>query len=222
MSPAARPEIDDLLQEMIAPPAPSAADRARRRRLAASAATVGLGLVGITSLTTSALFTDNDAVSGGGFTTGTVDVTLEASAETFLRVDSMVPGDVAYQPLTIRNSGSLGYRYAVEKSFQDVKAPLSEQLRLAVYAVPDPTACTADGVVGLAPLRAPAPVAAGGPVLLGDPATGPQDGDRTVVSTEADVLCFGLYLPLETGDDFQASATTLGLKVWAEQSAHTG
>jgi spore coat-associated protein N len=220
MSPAARPEIDDLLQEMIEPSAAGAADRARRRRLAASVATVGLGLVGITSLTTSAVFTDNDAVSGGGFTTGTVDVTLEASPETFLRVDSMVPGDVVYQPLTVRNDGSLQYRYAVEKSFEDVTAPLSTQLQLAVYAVADAAACTADGVRGLEPLRAPAPVAAGGPVLLGDPATGQQDGDRLVVSTDDDVLCFGLYLPLSTGDEFQASAMTLGLKVWAEQSAH--
>jgi spore coat-associated protein N len=222
MSPAARPEIDDLLQEMIAPPAPSAADRARRRRLAASAATVGLGLVGITSLTTSAVFTDNDAVSGGGFTTGTVDVALHHPTESFLQVDTMVPGDVAYQPLEIRNDGSLGYRYAVEKTFEDVTAPLSEQLQLAVYAVADAAACTADGVAGLQPLRAPASVAAGGPVLLGDPATGPQDGDRLVVATAVDVLCFGLYLPLETGDEFQASSTTLGVTVWAEQSAHNG
>jgi spore coat-associated protein N len=221
MSTAARPEIDDLLQEMIAPPAPNAADRARRRRLAASAATVGLGLVGITSLTTSAIFTDNDSVSGGGFTTGTVDVSVAAS-ETFLRVDSMVPGDVAYQPLTVHNDGSLGYRYAMEKSFEDVNAPLSEQLQLAVYAVPDEASCTADGVSGLQPLRAPAPIAADGAVLLGDSATGPQDGDRLVVATATDVLCFGLYLPLETGDAFQSSSTTLGLTVLAEQSAHNG
>ncbi len=221
MSTAARPEIDDLLQEMISPPAPSGADRARRRRLAASAATVGLALVGITSLTTSAVFTDNDDVSGGGFTTGTVDVRLDAP-ETFLRVDTMVPGDVSYQPLAIRNDGSLGYRYAVEKSFEDAGAPLSGQLQLAVYAVPDQASCTADGVAGLAPLRAPAPVSADGPVLLGDRSTGPQDGDRLVVSTDVDHLCFGLYLPLQTGDEFQSSSTTLGLKVWAEQSAHNG
>jgi spore coat-associated protein N len=219
MTTPARPDIDDLLQEMIAPPAPSAADRARRRRLVASAATVGLGLVGVTSLTTSALFTDNDSVAGGGFTTGTVDVSL-ASSETFLTVGSMVPGDIAYQPLTIRNDGSLGYRYSVEKSFQDAGAPLSGQLQLAVYSVADEGSCTADGVSTLQPLRAPAPVAADGAVLLGDRSTGQQDGDRLVVATDVDVLCFGLYLPPETDNTFQSSSTTLGLTVWAEQSAH--
>ncbi|GAA2721950.1 TasA family protein [Cellulomonas aerilata] len=220
MSSPARPDMDDLLQEMIAPATPSAADRARRRRLAASAATVGLGLVGVTSLTTSALFTDNDSVSGGGFTTGTVDVGLTA-AETFLEVASMVPGDAAYQPLTVRNDGSLGYRYAVEKSFADTgDAALSGQLQLAVYSVVDEASCTADGVAGLQPLRAPAPVAADGPVLIGDRTTGGQAGDRLVVATDVDVLCFGLYLPPETDNTFQNASTTLGLTVWAEQSAH--
>lgn len=219
MSTSGRPEMDELLQEMIAPAGPSAATRARRRRLTASAATVGLALVGVTSLTTAALFTDNDAVTGGGFTTGTIDVELGAAA-TFLQLDTMVPGDVAYQPLTVRNAGSLEYRYAVEKSFTDAGAPLSSQLRLAVFAVADEAACSAEGTAGLPALRGPAPVDADGPTLLGSKAAGGQDGDRLVVSTDDDVLCFAVHLPPETDNAFQSSSTTLALTVYAEQSAH--
>ena len=49
--------MDDLLQEMI-DPAPQRADVSRWRRLGATAAIFALAGLGITSLTTNALFTD--------------------------------------------------------------------------------------------------------------------------------------------------------------------
>ena len=54
--------MDDLLQEMI-DPAPAHHDAPRRRRLWTTVAIVGLAAVGATTLTTSAIFTDNDATS---------------------------------------------------------------------------------------------------------------------------------------------------------------
>ena len=216
MSRAGRPEIDELLHEMIAPAAESAPERARRRRLTATAATVGLALLGVTSLTTSALFTDNDSLDGGTFTTGTLKVGL-APSETFLEVGGLVPGDVRYQPLVVRNDGSLGYRYAVEKTVVDAGVPLSEKLQLTAYAMPDPAACTADGVAALEPVRATAPLSADGAVLLGDRSTGQHPGDRSVVSGGSEVLCFQVALPLDTDDTYQASSTTVTLTVLAEQ-----
>lgn len=50
--------MDELLEEMITP-APSPTEVARRRRLYSSVAIIALAVVGVTSLTTSALFTDN-------------------------------------------------------------------------------------------------------------------------------------------------------------------
>jgi spore coat-associated protein N len=54
--------MDERLQEMIAP-APSRSDMARRRRLVSTFVIVALAVVGIASLTTSALFTDNEAIT---------------------------------------------------------------------------------------------------------------------------------------------------------------
>jgi len=219
MSRSVTPEVDQLLHEMIAPAATGLAERARRRRLAASAATVGLALVGMGSLSTSALFTDHDDIAGGEFTTGTIKVGLKPSS-TFLRLEGMIPGDVSYGSLAVVNDGSLGYRYAVEKSAVDAVAPLSGQLLLTAFAVPDAASCTAEGVAGREPVRPTATLAADGSVLIGDRTTGGQPGDRLVVASGSEVLCFEVALPLETTDAFQGASTTVSLTVYAEQSAH--
>ena len=54
--------MDDLLHEMINP-APAPRDGARRRRLWTTVVIVGLAAIGATTLTTSAIFTDDDATS---------------------------------------------------------------------------------------------------------------------------------------------------------------
>ena len=66
--------MDDLLQEMI-DPAPVHPDAPRRRRLWSTVAIVGLAAVGATTLTTSAIFTDNDSTSAT-IESGTVDLQI--------------------------------------------------------------------------------------------------------------------------------------------------
>ena len=66
--------MDDLIREMIAPERRSDLDRGRRSRLVATALTVALAAVGVTSLVTGALFSDTEAVSASDFQTGTVDI----------------------------------------------------------------------------------------------------------------------------------------------------
>lgn len=213
--------MDDLLQEMIQPAGPTAQDRARRRRLITSAATVGLAVVGVTSLTTSALFTDNDAASGGGFTTGSVDVSLTPAAD-FLKIDNMAPGDTQYRSLVVNNPGSLAYRYAVTKSWTDTNAefPLSGVLQLATFALPTGTECSAATAVPGANVRALDTVAAQGAPLFGDTTPGSQPGDRTLPATQSEVLCFQITLPTAVGNDYQLSSSTVSIQVFAEQTVN--
>ena len=80
--------MDDLLQEMI-DPAPVHRDAPRRRRLWTTVAIVGLAAVGATTLTTSAIFTDNDSTSAD-IETGTVDLAIGRAGA--LRVHAAEPG----------------------------------------------------------------------------------------------------------------------------------
>ncbi len=72
--------MDDLLQEMI-DPTPQRGDTSRWRRFGATAAIFALAGLGITSLTTSALFTDRESTAGD-LLTGTVDLSLGTFAFT--------------------------------------------------------------------------------------------------------------------------------------------
>ncbi len=108
--------MDDLLQEMI-DPEPRRADVSRWRRLGATAAIFALAGLGITSLTTSALFTDRETTAGD-LLTGTVDVSLGADgapgATFFAMPDGgLPPGGAVARTVTVTNSGSLQLRYAV-------------------------------------------------------------------------------------------------------------
>lgn len=102
--------MDDLLQEMI-DPEPPRRDAARRRRLWASIAVFSLAAVGVTSLTTSALFTDTDSVAGD-LLTGTVDISSQMAQFT-LPTGGLAPGDTVTDEVTVTNSGSLQLRYAI-------------------------------------------------------------------------------------------------------------
>lgn len=107
--------MDELLQEMI-DPAPQRGDVSRWRRLGATAAIFALAGLGVTSLTTSALFTDRDTTAGD-LLTGTVDLRLgtdaNGTADFVLPTLGMAPGDSVARQLEVHNDGSLAQRYAV-------------------------------------------------------------------------------------------------------------
>src|SRR4051794_204489 len=98
--------MDDLLQEMIEPPV-SKYDVARRRRLVSTVAILGLAAVGVTSLTTSALFTDRDDVGGNTFTTGTINLSVPTTGKWTMPAGGMAPRDTRYSTLTVTNTGAL-------------------------------------------------------------------------------------------------------------------
>ncbi|MGV8967748.1 MAG: TasA family protein [Cellulomonas sp.] len=229
--------MDDLLQEMIQPAGPTSHDRARRRRLVMSAATVGLAVIGVTSLTTSALFTDNDSATSGTFTTGSVDIS-RGPDQAVINATNMAPGDITWGPITVNNSGSLGFRYAIAYNFTDTvtvprtpvvdAAPslLSTQLSLTVNLVADAASCTSEGPKGTTSVLATIPAGqavTAETVIIGLRTTGvskPAGTERPLDSGKSEVLCVGVGMDLLADNSFQKTAADLTLTFYAEQTAN--
>ena len=234
--------MDELLQEMIAP-APSRSDMARRRRLVSTFVIVALAVVGITSLTTSALFTDNETIVGGAITTGTVDLTTSGVLTFGVPAAGLAPGDAAFATVKVTNAGSLAYRYAVRYQATDVDrtpgtvtstlpagtastALLSTQLTLTSYVLGTGTgtvaACDRVGTGGGPVLASvPAPLATGALTeFIGKVQQGDQPGDQTLTSQADQTLCFRIDLPTTTTSDYQDTSTTITLQFDAEQTVN--
>jgi len=226
--------MDELLQEMITP-APSRSDMARRRRLVSTFAIVALAVVGITSLTTSALFTDNEAIVGGAITTGTVNLTTSGVLDFGIPATNLAPGDAAFATVVVTNSGSLAYRYAVLYQATDVAVPpataptaaLSSQLKLTSYILGDGGVGSCDhagtdAATVLETLKSVGPALATAALtkFIGDPATGAQTGDQALASQGTQTLCFRVDLPLTTTNDYQDTSTKITLRFDAEQTVN--
>jgi predicted ribosomally synthesized peptide with SipW-like signal peptide len=231
--------MDELLLEMV-DPRPQRHDAARRRRLVSTVVILGLAGVGVTALTTAALFTDNEAVSGNGITTGTID--LAASAPDFVVPSGgLAPGDAVLAEITVRNGGSLRYRYAVRYQAEDVDttpgtdthepdagdvttARLSEQLQLRLYSG---VTCTRAGTDAAQPLTSAGHVDGRGALatdgwtaLLGDPTGLAQPGDRDLPSQEEETLCVRLDLAQDAGNEYQDTSSSISLRFDAEQTTN--
>jgi spore coat-associated protein N len=194
-------------------------DRRRRRRLAASIGIAALSLVTLGSLTTGALFSDSQDLGANAFTTGTVVIGTTPATALFT-VNNMAPGDVVGKPLTVSNTGTLALRYATTATATDpdTKA-LRGQLQFSVYSNVGAAACSADNVAGGTLLFGPAAIGAASSVF-GDPAQGQQPGDRTLLASTSETLCFVASLPLSTDNTFQAATTTVTFTFDAEQTAN--
>ena len=231
--------MDELLQEMIAP-APSSSDLARRRRLVSTFAIIALAAIGVTSLTTSALFTDNESVTSGNITTGTVDLSTTAPVSFTVPAGGLAPGDAAFATVTVTNSGSLEYRYAVTYKATDTDtspgvgtvlptgvtvttALLSSQLQLRAYLLAAPASCDLPGTASATPLASAGPALSTDPAMtpfIGAVATGQQTDDRTLSATTKETLCLRVDLRKETTNDYQDTATNITLRFDAEQTVN--
>lgn len=168
-------------------------------------------------LVSAALFTDVARNEGSTIDAGTIDV---ASAPVTFDLDAsgLVPGDVVATAIEFRNDGSLELRYALT-SVVDA-AQLADLLELTIRS--GVTQCDAvgadvDGVLLAGPVRLGG--TAGDPVL-GNPATGPQAGDRVLTPGASEVLCFRAELPSSVDEAAAAGlATVAELRVDAEQTA---
>lgn len=216
--------MDELIEEMI-DPAPSREDVARRRRAWATGSILVLAGVGATSLTTAAVFTDTDPLTGA-LSTGTL-VLDAGGAELTMPVGGLAPGGTVVAPLTVSNSGSLELRYALSISAASTStsgADLRDQLRLRVL---EDATCTVESVVAAPVLgRLPATDGAFGlpaaeVAVVGDPATGAQTGDRTLVAvTGAETLCLEVHMSRDAGNDYQDTSVELSLVLDSEQTVN--
>ncbi|MBO9555943.1 MAG: hypothetical protein J7523_15300 [Cellulomonas sp.] len=220
--------MDDLLQEMI-DPAPAPKDAPRRRRLWMTVVIVGLAVVGVTKLTTAALFTDN-ATTGSAITSGTIDLTTDELTLPVLD-GGIMPGDAVVAPVNVTNAGTLSYWYAVTYTATNTDtqtgagtgaddAHLSDRLVLDVYA--DLPRCTAPSDTdGATPLATITGLSTSEAALVGDRTLESNAKNRVLGSTQAETLCVKVSFP-STADDnaYQGTATAVSLKFYASQTAH--
>ncbi|QGQ18548.1 hypothetical protein GC089_03850 [Cellulomonas sp. JZ18] len=229
--------MDELLEEMI-DPAPSREDAARRRRAWATGSILALAAVGVASLTTSALFTDQDDLAGT-ISTGTLVLGAEG-AQFDMPLGGLAPGGSVVAPLRVVNEGSLELRYALSVSAQRATPEgrpggagnLTEQLRVTVLA-PGVTCTTeataapaAADVLGASPSTTGFGLPATDTPIVGDPATGadttPGAGDRTLPGgSDADeTLCVRVDMASTAGNEFQDTAAVLRFVLDSEQTVN--
>lgn len=163
-----------------------------------------------------AVFTDQAAVDGNTFTTGSVDIST-SPATALVTFSDMAPGDEVTAPLTVSNdSTTLELRYAVTST--TTEDTLAAQLDLTIKE--DVTTCTNAGFdTDGTPVYATGDLGSmAGINAIGDPTQGAQAGDRVLAASANEVLCFNVELPLTTGDAFQGLTTTATFTFDAEQT----
>ena len=228
--------MDDLLHEMI-DPAPQRADVSRWRRLGATAAIFALAGLGITSLTTSALFTDRETTAGD-LLTGTVDVGLDGTDTFALPAEGLAPGDSVAKPITVTNDGSLALRYAVSYQTSDPTTALATDPALGAEAAPTATEDVRDWmslevfvvdathpcVAANDTNRDSAPPAAtlskdatAFTPILGSYLTTPFTDGRELTVSGSEQLCARATLDVDAGNALQATGTKITLRFDAEQ-----
>ena len=165
----------------------------------------------------SALLTSSAPVAHNAFVSGTLVLGTHPT-EALIAFSGMAPGDQVTQPLMIANTGSLSLRYAVtsETTHPDNK-DLARQLVIAIKA--DVMDCSNTGFAASGqPLYSGALAAA----AVGDPAQGPQVGDRVLNAGASETLCFQATLPTTSSNAYQLAATTASFTFSAEQTANNG
>lgn len=179
----------------------------RRRRLVAL--TVGgLVLAATTTAGTSALFTDQEVVSGNTFAAGTFDLTANQPGPK-IELPNMLPGDSADFDVVVGNGGTLELRYAVEGAFSAVTEGgqnLGETLDLQVTDSEGATLFEGN--------------AASLTKLVGDKAEGPQAGDRVLAAAGTETLTFTVTYPEDSDNTFAGADASLTLTFDAEQTVN--
>jgi len=218
--------MDDLLHDMINPP-PAPRDGARRRRLWTTVVIVGLAAIGATTLTTSAIFTDQDATSAS-IQTGNVSLDLGDPTAFAFTPQNLAPGSSTFVPLTVTNDGSLELRYSISyfgtPGGGTGAGDLTDVLELRMYAL-SATSCTLTGTNAATTINtAGVPVnnwpASPGNPLVGDPGVSLATGDRTLPSGvgNSESLCARVDFPISAGNEYQDTSATLNLVFNSEQT----
>jgi hypothetical protein len=215
--------MDDLLEELDSFDRATPADRDRRRRAVATAAICGLAFVGIGQLATGALFKDSASASVT-YTSGDVEIEANGRPTTTLSsAANLAPGDIVFRPVSVTNGGTLDLRYSVTGVIDSQSKSLGGELRYTVYdgmTVPECNAANASRDVSSGTsLVSDASIGTSSTNLVGNPATGRQNGDRAINAGDPpDVLCVAMELPLATTSAFAGADASVTLTFAAEQT----
>lgn len=197
---------------------PSNATRSRPgngARILASLAVLALA-GGVFTVSSLALFTDSEEVTGNAFTTGSVDLTA-TPVTAVVTAAGMAPGDQVTAPLDVANTGTLELRYSMTSS--TTEDALAAELQLTVkegVTACDDAGWAADGTT----LYSGVLGTMAGSLVIGDPAQGTQAGDRVLAAGASEVLCVNVTLPLSAGNSAEGLSTTATFTIDAEQTAN--
>lgn len=173
--------------------------------------------VGLLSLTSTALLTNAETVSGNTFDATTVIIDADSAATAF-NLPTMRPGDEAVLEVTAANGGAAAFRYAITSTTtEDV---LASELVLTVRdQVTNCTEADWDSTGNqLYTGKLGDTTTSGGLRLVGDPATGADSGDRVLAASTTEDLCFHVALPVSALT--QNVGTTATFNFEAEQTAN--
>lgn len=166
---------------------------------------------------TFASFTD-DATAAATFSAGTVDLLVGGKVDdahdfAALTVSNLKPGDVKYAPLSVANSGSLGFSYKMTGATVDTAnkpAGLGAALRVEVRSVGTSTTCDAASFS-----------ASTTTVAASSAFSSVSTAARSVAVGASETLCFQVTFPNRTAAEdnpLQGSATTATLTLTATQA----
>lgn len=174
---------------------------------------------GLTGIATSALFTDTDTIAANTFTTGSVTLSTNPTTAA-IAMANMVPGDKVTRPITVTNAGSMSLRYSVLSTTDALDANvLAPQLDLTIKT--GVTTCDnanfgSSGVIAVGTATGDLGSTTGTKVM-GDAATGPNTGDRTL-APGSEILCLQVELPIGVGSGSMGKTTTATFKFDSEQT----
>lgn len=171
---------------------------------------------GIFTFASLALFTDQEAVGGNSFSTGTIDL-VATPASAVVTMPAMAPGDQVTASLDVANSGSLEFRYAVTSTTtEDVLASaLALTIKSGVATCDDANWSSTGTVLWSGVLGS-----TGTTAVIGSNAQGSDPGDRVLAGGANEALCFNVSLPLATGNASQGLTSTATFTFDAEQTAN--
>ncbi len=196
----------------------------KRLKLALSGVLL-LGVSGLVTVGTLAMFTDSQSVGANAFSAGTIDLTATPSSA-LVTFSNMMPGDTVTDDLVLSNAGLESLRYSVTSTATNTDSKsLKDQLVLTVKTVDATTpSAPCDNFDGTQLYTGDVDSSAG--KIVGDSATGQHGvaatgGDRTLAASASETLCFSVNMPSSTGNAFQGSATTATFVFDAEQTKNT-
>jgi camelysin-like metallo-endopeptidase len=176
------------------------------------------GFAALVTVSSSALFTDQQAVGANAFATGNIDISV-APASAAITFSGMMPGDTVTDDLVVTNVvGGSSLRYAVSSTATnaDGKA-LKDQLVMTVKTIDVTTPGTpCDNFDGTQLYTGDLDSTAG--KIVGDSAQGAQAGDRTLNASTSETLCFRVTLPSATPNAYESATTTATFTFAAEQT----